>query len=253
PLGRTLAVFDDATVTTRLLVIHRVGAAEEDAPAEATVIGAAWVGGIERELSIVAQAEATDRSATLFGPVGRCGARVTRTLTLRGTAEGQAPTTYAALEVSPCEGTSVESIETTHPFGVEGEVQVTSFDSASMSAATEAQSAVVADVEREAGEGEEMELEAAELSDAHVAVLSGWQSYVVRDGEVLGTYEDGVPAAATIDGRTYLLAREGREIRLLVVDERGLSPVALDAAPTDAAGGPREDAVEGGDEGEPTP
>lgn len=235
PIGRTLGVFDDGTVTTRLLVIHRVGDAEGDAPAEATVLGAAWVGGLERELTIVSESAATDRTATLFGPVGACSARILRTLELRGTVEGQPATTYQALEVAPCEGTSVESVETTHPFGVEGEVSVETFDSASMTAATEAQSGVVSDVEAEAGEGEEMELMARELEGADVTVLAGWQSYVVRDGSVLGTYEDGVPASATLEGRTYLLARQGRELRLLLVEPAGLSPVALDAPPpTDA-------------------
>lgn len=235
PIGRTLGVFDDGTVTTRLLVVHRVGEAEGDAPAEATVLGAAWVGGIERELAIVSESAAADRSATLFGPVGACAARILRTLELRGTAEGQSAVVYQALEVAPCEGTSVESVETTHPFGVEGDVAVETFDSASMSAATEAQSAVVAEVEAEAGEGEEMDLQARSLEGADVTVLSGWQSYVVREGSVLGTYEDGVPASATLEGRTYLIARQGRELRLLLVEPTGLSPVPLDAAPaTDA-------------------
>jgi hypothetical protein len=235
PIGRTLGVFDDGTVTTRLLVVHRVGDAEADAPAEATVLGAAWVGGIERELAIVSESAATDRSATLFGPVGACAARILRTLELRGTAEGQTPVAYQALEVAPCEGTSVESVETTHPFGVEGEVAVETFDSASMTAATEAQSAVVAEVEAEAGEGEEMDLQARTIDGANVTVLSGWQSYVVRDGSVLGTYEDGVPASATLEGRTYLLARQGRELRLLLVEPAGLRPVPLDAPPPAAA------------------
>ena len=248
PIGRTLGVFDDGSVTTRLLVIHRVGEAEAEAPAEATVLGAAWVGGLERELTIVSESAATDRTATLFGPVGACAARILRTLELRGTVEGQPATTYQALEVAPCEGTSVESVETTHPFGVEGEVTVETFDSASMAAATEAQSGAVAEVEREAGEGEEMELMARELEGADVTVLAGWQSYVVRDGSVLGTYEDGVPASATLEGRTYLLARQGRELRLLLIEPSGLRPVALDAPPPTSAPEPPAAEPEASDE-----
>jgi hypothetical protein len=246
PIGRTIGVFDDGTVTTRLLVIHRAGEAEGDAPAEATVLGAAWVGGVERELAIVNESAATDHTATLFGPVGACSARILRTLELRGTVEGQAATAYQALEVAPCEGTSVESVETTHPFGVEGEVGIESFDSASMTAATEAQSAIVAEVEAEAGEGEEMDVQARVIEAANVTVLSGWQSYVVREGSVLGTYEDGVPASATLEGRTYLIARQGRELRLLLVEPAGLSPVALDAPP--AADVPARAAAETDDE-----
>lgn len=230
PVGRTLAVFDDGTVTTRLLVIRRVSALPE-ALEEAPVLGAAWVGGLERELAVVGEEAVTDRRATLFGPVGACDARILRTLSLRGTAEGEPPAAYEALEVAPCDGISVESVETTHPFGVEGEVRVSSFDSASMTAASEAQARAVAEVEREAGEGEELELMARELDGADVTVLSGWQSYVVRDGSILGTYEDGLPASASLDGRTYLLARQGRELRLLLVGPAGLSPVALEETP----------------------
>ena len=259
PIGRTLGVFDDNTVTTRLFLLRRTGDAPAEAPADTTVIGAAWVGGVERELSILSTTDATDRTATLFGPVGTCSTRILRTLELRGTVEGQSPTSYAALEVAPCEGSSVESIETTHPFGVEGEAVVEQLIGASMTAATPELAAIVAEVETEAGDGEEMDLQSHAIGETGATVLSGWSTYVVRDGRVLETFEDGVPAYVTIGSDVDLVVRAGREIHLYGVSSSGLTRLAIEAPlPTEgsgeaAEGGEDTDEAGDGETGEPTP
>lgn len=258
PIGRTVGVFDDNTVTTRLFLLHRTGDAPAEAPADTTLIGAAWVGGVERELSIVSANDATDRTATLFGPVGTCSTRILRTLELRGTAEGQTPTQYGALEVAPCEGSSVESVETTHPFGVEGEAVVEQLLGSSMTAATPELSAVVAEAETEAGDGEEMDLQSHGVGETGATVLAGWSTYVVREGRVLATFEDGVPAYVTIGSQIDLVVRAGREIHLYTVPASGeLTRLAVeaplpDAAPAPAAEAPDEGGAEAA-EGEPTP
>lgn len=230
PLGRTLAVFDDATVTTRLLVLRRTGPAEGEAPADAAAIGAAWIGGVELQLARVSEDEASGRTATLFGPVGACEARVLRELHLRGTPDEGAATLFDALEVAPCEGTSTESIETTHPFGVEGEVVVEELSSRTMSAPAEDVAAAVAEVEREAGDGEEMDLQARAVGETGVTVVSGWSTHVVRGGTLLESFEDGIAAYVTVGARTLLVARMGREVRLLAVGEGALERVAIETA-----------------------
>ncbi len=261
PIGRTIGVFDDNTVTTRLFLLHRIGDAPTEAPADATVIGAAWVGGVERELSIVSSNDATDRSATLFGPIGTCNTRILRTLELRGTVEGETPTQYGALEVAPCEGSSVESIETTHPFGVESEAAVEQLIGASMTPATPELGAIVAEAETEAGDGEEMDLQTHAVGDTGASVLQGWSTYVVREGRVIATFEDGVPAYVTIGAQIDLVVRSGREIHLYAVRGGALERLAIESPlpepASDAAGEPAapevEETDEATEEAEPTP
>jgi hypothetical protein len=226
PIGRLVAPFDDAVVGTHLVVLRRTGAAEGALADDARSLGSGWIAGVERELWIEQERVAEGRTATLFGPVGTCEARVLRELTLRS-----AQQRYEGVEVAPCEGVSVETLETAYPFGVEGRVTVEELSSRTMAPPTAEVAAAVAEAERAAGEGEEMELLARAVGETGVSVVTGWTTHVVRGGAILESFEDGVPAYVVVGDRTYLLARRGGETRLLELGAEGLTPLAPELAP----------------------
>jgi hypothetical protein len=226
PIGRLVAPFDDEAVETRLVVLRRTGAAEGEARDDATVLGAGWLGGREAQLTVLEERAAEGRTATLFGPVGACEARVLREVVLRD--DAAEPSRYEGVEVAPCQGVSVETLETTYPFGVEGPARVEELSSRTMEAPSEEVAAAVTEAERAAGDGEEMDLLARPIGETGVTVVSGWTTHVVRGGALLESFEDGIPAYVTVGDRTLLVARVGRETRLYALGEGGLERLALE-------------------------
>jgi hypothetical protein len=226
PIGRLVAPFDDEIVDTHLVVLRRTGTAEGTLPDDAPSLGSGWIAGVERELRVLEERAAEGRTATLFGPVGACEARVLRELALRSGDDR-----YEGVEVAPCEGISVETLESTYPFGVEGPVTVEELSSRTMTAPADDVAAAVAEAERTAGDGEEMDLLARGVGETGVSIVAGWSTHVVRGGVVVESFEDGIPAYVVIGARILLLARRGRETTLLEVGAEGLSPVTFEPAP----------------------
>lgn len=223
PLGRVVTAFDDEVVTTRTLLLHRIGGATEEAGAQP--FGTAFIGGTERTLELVSEEAATGRTATLFGPAGTCDAPIVRTLTLQSRDEAAARDRYEALEVTGCPGA-----ETTYPFGLEGSVQVEEFSSQNMQAPSAEVSTAVAEVEREGGGGEEMELLAREIPALGVTVVQGWGYHVVRGAALVESFEGGIPASVRVGDRTLLMVRDSNGLRLVTATDTTLERLAIEAA-----------------------
>jgi hypothetical protein len=223
PLGRVVIAFDDEVVTTRTLLLHRIGGATEEASAEP--FGTAFIGGTERTLELVSEEAVTGRNATLFGPAGTCDAPIVRTLTLQSRDEAAARDRYEALEVTGCPGA-----ETTYPFGLEGSVQVEEFSTQTMQAPSAEVSAAVAEVEREGGGGEEMELLARALPSLGITVVQGWGYHVVRGSVLVESFEGGIPASVTVGERTLLMVRDSNGLRLVTANDSTLERLAIEAA-----------------------
>ena len=223
PLGRVIVAFDDEVVTTRTLLLHRIGGATEEA--DAHPFGTAFIGGTERTLELVHEEPVTGRSATLFGPAGTCDAPIVRTLTLQSSDEAAARDRYEALEVTGCPGA-----ETTYPFGLEGSVQIDEFSTQNMETPSAEASAVVADVERESGGGEEMELLARAIPGLGITVVQGWGYHVIRGSTLVESFEGGIPASVTVGERTLLMVRDSGGLRLVTATDSGLERLAIEAA-----------------------
>lgn len=223
PLGRVIVAFDDEVVTTRTLLLHRIGGATEEA--DTHPFGTAFIGGTERTLELVNEAPVTGRSATLFGPAGTCDAPIVRMLTLQSSDEAAARDRYEALEVTGCPGA-----ETTYPFGLEGSVQVDEFSTQNMEAPSAEVSAVVTDVERESGGGEEMELLARAIPDLGITVVQGWGYHVIRGSTLVESFEGGIPASVIVGDRTLLMVRDSGGLRLVTATDSGLERLAIEAA-----------------------